>query len=224
VAIVTPGISIWRVDLREPAAVVERAAELLTAQERERAERGTAEVRRRRLIARAALRIALARCVGGSPAALRFETEPSGKPRLDGPGPHFSVSSSGDSGLIAVTSLGPVGIDLERVVALAELEAIVARRFTPAQAREILEQSGERRLRAFYRCWTGIEAQVKASGVGLAAGLGTTTGETDPREWTAAAVNAGRGLVGTVVVAGVHPWANATLAALPLVLRHELGE
>jgi 4'-phosphopantetheinyl transferase len=224
VAIGTPGISIWRVDLREPPAVVERAAELLTAQERERAERGTAEVRRRRLIARAALRIALARCLGCAPAALRFATDPSGKPRLDGPGPHFSVSSSGDWSLIAVTSLGPVGIDLERVVALAELEAIVARRFTPAQAREILEQSGERRLAAFYRCWTRIEAQLKASGVGLAAGLGTTMGDTDPREWTVAAVNAGRGLVGAVVVGGVHPWANATLPAVPLVLRHQLGE
>jgi len=224
VAIVTPGISIWRVDLREPPAVVQRAAVLLTAPERERAERGTAEVRRRRLIARAALRIALARCLGCPPAALRFATDPSGKPRLDGPGPHFSVSSSGDWSLIAVTSLGPVGIDLERVVALAELEAIVARRFTPAQAREILEQSGERRLAAFYRCWTRIEAQLKASGVGLAAGLGTTMGDTDEREWTAAAVNAGRGLVGAVVVGGVHPWANATLPAVPLVVRHQLGE
>ena len=97
-AIVTPGISIWRVDLREPAAVVERAAALLTAEERERAERGTADVRRRRLVARAALRIALARCLACAPAALRFATDPSGKPRLDGPGPHFSVSSSGVEG------------------------------------------------------------------------------------------------------------------------------
>jgi 4'-phosphopantetheinyl transferase len=224
VAIVTPGISIWRVDLREPAAVVERAAELLTAEERERAERGTADVRRRRLVARAALRIALARCLACAPAALRFATDPSGKPRLDGPGPHFSVSNSGDWGLIAVTSLGPVGIDLERVVALAELEGIVTRRFAPAQAREILKQSGERRLLAFYRGWTRIEAQLKATGVGLADGLDTTMSAPDPREWTVAGVNAGRGLIGAVVVGGVHPWANATLPAVPLVLRHHLGE
>jgi 4'-phosphopantetheinyl transferase len=224
VAIVTPGISIWRVDLREPAPVVERAAELLTAEERERAERGTADVRRRRLVARAALRIALARCVACPPAALRFATDPAGKPRLDGPGPHFSVSSSGDWGLIAVTTLGPVGIDLERVVALAELEAIVTRRFAPAQAREILKQSGERRLRAFYRGWTRIEAQLKATGVGLADGLDTTLSDPDPREWTVAGVDAGSGLIGAVAVGGVHPWANATLPAVPLVVGHHLGE
>jgi phosphopantetheinyl transferase len=98
-------------------------------------------VHRRRLLARAALRIALARCLGCAPAALRFATDASGKPRLDRPGPQFSVSSSSDWSLIAVTSPGPVGIDLEGVVALAELEAIVARRFTPAQAQEILNRA-----------------------------------------------------------------------------------
>jgi len=224
VAIVSPGISIWRVDLREPVAVVERAALLLTAQERERAERGTADVRRRRLLARAALRIALARALACAPATLRFATDPSGKPRLDGPGPQFSVSSSGDWGVIAVTSLGPVGIDLERVVAIAELEAIVARRFAPAAAREILKESGERRLRAFYRRWTRIEAQLKATGAGLAAGLDSTLSDPDPREWTVAGVNAGRGLIGAVVVGGVHPWADATLPAAPLLLGEHLGE
>ena len=222
-AIATPGISIWRVDLREPAAVVERAAQLLTAEERERAGRGTADVRRRRLLARAALRIALARWLACAPAALRFASDPSGKPRLDGPGPHFSVSSSGDWSLIAVTSLGPVGIDVERVVAIAELEAIVARRFAPAQAREILSQSGEPRLQAFYRCWTRIEAQLKATGVGLAGGLDTTVSEPDPREWTVAGVSVGPGLVGAVVVGGVHPWADTTLPALPLVLGRQLA-
>jgi phosphopantetheinyl transferase len=181
-------------------------------------------VHRRRLLARAALRIALARCLGCAPAALRFATDASGKPRLDRPGPQFSVSSSSDWSLIAVTSLGPVGIDLEGVVALAELEAIVARQFTPAQAQEILKQSGERRLAAFYRCWTRIEAQLKATGVGLAAGLGTTMSDPDPREWTVAAVDAGRGLIGAVVVGGVHPWANTTLPAVPLVLRDHLSE
>jgi 4'-phosphopantetheinyl transferase len=224
VAIVTPDIDIWCVDLREPAAVVEQAAGLLTAEERERAERGTADVRRRRLVARAALRIALARWLACAPASLRFATDPSGKPRLDGPGPHFSVSSSGDWSVIAVTSLGAVGVDVERVVALAELEAIVARRFAPAQAQEILEHSGERRLRAFYRCWTRLEAQLKATGAGFAAGLDSTLSDPDPRAWTVAGVDPGHGLIGAVVVEGVHPWANATLQARPLVARYGLAE
>ena len=155
-------------------------------------------------------------------AALRFATDPSGKPRLAEPGPHFSVASSGDWSLIAVTSLGAIGIDIERVVALAELEGIVARRFAPAQAREILNQSGERRLQAFYHCWTRLEAHLKATGVGLACGLDTTVGDPDPRAWTVASVNPGRGLIGAVVVWGVHPWGNATLHACPLVPDYDL--
>ena len=223
-AIVASGIEIWRVDLREPPAVVEQAAGLLTAEERERAERGTADVRRRRLVARAALRIALARSLTCAPASLRFATDPSGKPRLDGAGPHFSVSSSGDWSLIAVTSLGSVGVDVERVVALDELEGIVTRRFAPAQAREILEHSGELRLRAFYRCWTRLEAHLKATGAGLAGGLDSTLSDPDPRAWTVASVDPGRGLIGAVVVEGVHPWANATLQARPLIASYGLAE
>jgi phosphopantetheinyl transferase len=183
-------VSIWRIDLREPAAVVECAADLLSPDERERADRGTATVRRRRVLSRAALRLVLARCMGTTPAVLRFVTDPSGKPRLDGSSPHFSVSRSGDWCLIAVTSLGPVGVDVERTVALPELEGIAVRRFAPADARTILNQSGERRLRAFYRLWTRTEAYLKAS--------------------------AGRDLIGAVVVAGAHHWGGATLHACPL--------
>ena len=218
----TPAVSIWRVDLSEPAAVVEWAAALLTPEERAHAERGTADVRRRRMLSRAALRIVLARWVRRAPAALRFATEPSGKPRLDEPGPHFSISHSGDWTVIAVTSLAPIGIDIERVVALPSLEAIVARRFAPGHAREILEESGERRLEAFYRCWTRMEAQLKASGVGLAAGLDTALSDPDPRAWTVAGLDAGPGLIGAVVVGGAHPWRNVTLPSAPLTLAHEL--
>ena len=211
-------VSIWQIDLREPAAVVERAADLLTADEREQADRGTAIVRRRRVLSRAAVRIVLARCIGTTPAALRFVTDPCGKPRLDGPGPHFNVSRSGDWCLIAVTSLGPVGVDVERTVALPELEGIVARRFAPADARKVLNQSGEGRLRAFYRLWTRTEAYLKASGVGLAGGLDPTAGDPDPRAWTVASVGARRDLIGAVVVAGVHPWGGAMLQACRLNL------
>jgi 4'-phosphopantetheinyl transferase len=211
-------VSIWQIDLREPAAVVECAAALLTSGERERADRGTAIVRRRRVLSRAALRIVLARCMGTAPAALRFVTGPSGKPRLDGPGPHFSVSRSGDWCLIAVTSLGPVGVDVERAEALPELESIVARRFAPADARTILSQRGEGRLRAFYRVWTRTEAYLKASGVGLAAGLDAAAGDPDPRAWTVASVGARRDLIGAVVVGGVYPWGGAMLQACPLNL------
>ena len=120
---------------------------------------------------------------------------------MEGPGPHFSVSHSGEWSVIAETALGPIGIDIECVVALPSLEAIVAQRFAPAQARQIMEESGERRLEAFYRCWTRMEAQLKATGAGFAAGLDTTMGDPDPRR--------GRWPASTRAPGSAAPWSSA---------------
>src|ERR1700733_5268161 len=103
--------ALWRVELRESAALTERAAELLSDTERRRADQCAPEVRRRRVLLRAALRVALGRWLGCGPQSLQFVTEVGGKPRLEGGGAHFSVSSSGDRGLIAITDVGPVGVD-----------------------------------------------------------------------------------------------------------------
>jgi phosphopantetheinyl transferase len=194
---------LWLIDLRQDDTLVERAAALLTASECRHAERGTPAVRRERIVSRAALRIVLARRVGCG-------------------GPHFSVSHSVDWGLIAVTSLGPVGVDIECCAPLGELEAIASRRFPATVARAVLSQRGEQREQAFYRQWTRMEAELKASGVGLAEGL--SGGATAPaREaWTFAAVDAGHGLIGAVVVAGAHSWRDAMLPVRELNFGLEL--
>jgi 4'-phosphopantetheinyl transferase len=205
------GLSLWLVDLDQPADVVALAAELLSDPERQRAARGSVDVRRRRVLARAALRLALADRVGGPPSALRLARDPSGKPRLDRGGPEFSVSTSADWGLIAITSLGAVGVDIERIAAIPELERIAARRFDPAAAREVLCAHGEARLRAFYRHWTRLEAALKASGIGIGRAFDTPGEGPDLGGWTIAEVDPGRGLTGAVAVAGAHPWADSTL-------------
>lgn len=214
--------SLWLIDLRQDDTLVERAAQLLTASECRRAERGTPAVRRQRIVSRAALRIVLARRVGCSPTTLQFVANRSGKPRLAGGGPHFSVSHSGDWGLIAVTSLGPVGVDIERCAPLSELEAIARRRFPVAAARAVLSQRGEQREQAFYREWTRMEAELKASGVGLAEGLSSGAAAPARQAWTFAAIDAGHGLVGAVVVAGAHSWRDAMLPVRELNLGVEL--
>jgi len=120
--------------------------------------------------AEAALRIALGMYLDRPPESLVFALGPGGKPELAGPAPpdvHFSLSRSGDRCVIAVSAAGPVGIDLEEVREMPELEGIVRSRFAPDEAAEILALSGEQRLRAFYRCWTRKEAYLKATGAGI---------------------------------------------------------
>src|SRR4051812_38708879 len=91
------------------------AERMLEPREFARAACGRPAVRRARLASAVALRVALARRLGRPPETVRLVRSPRGKPSLaERAGLHFSLSRSGDVGLIALTTLGPVGIDVER--------------------------------------------------------------------------------------------------------------
>ena len=124
--------------------------------------------------AHAALRLLLARCLRAKPADVRYEPVP-GKPRLIGAsGPlEFNLSHSGALALIAVARERPVGVDVELVRELADLEAIAEGHFAPAEVQALRALPPEQRLTGFFRCWTGKEAVIKATGEGLARPLGS---------------------------------------------------
>ena len=210
-------VDVWHVDLRQPADWVEGARALLAPDELEAAARGTPEVRRRRVVRRAALRIALARRIGGDPSALRMVPGPHGKPALadSADALHFSSSSSDDCCLIAVTAIGPIGVDVERVAPRAYLERIAETRFAPAEADAIAHLEGEARLRAFYNCWTRKEAYLKATGAGLTMPLDkvivsldderpeiVSLDGDDPAAWSVESLDPEPGFTGAVVWRG----------------------
>jgi 4'-phosphopantetheinyl transferase len=232
----TRDIRVWRVDLRQPAAWVDEAkARVLAPEEQELGARATPLVGRRRLVARAALRIAVSHRLRCPPAALRFGRDPNGKPKLadaDAGGRlHFNIARSGDCCLIALTTIGPIGVDVEHVVAFPELEQVVMR-FAPEETAAIVRLAGEHRLRAFYNCWTRKEAYLKARGVGLTGALdkfavtvdderaGILRLDDDPRAWTLAAVDPGPTMIGAVAISGAHELSGGAVetAALPLDL------
>ncbi len=215
---------VWRVDLRQPSAWVEEAAgRWLTPDERQRGRRGRPEVRRRRLVSSIGLRVALARRLGCSPAALRFMRAVHGKPGLVAGGTsgrvlHFNLTRSGDCCLIALSETGPVGVDVERVVPILDLESVSFARFAAEEATSIMGARGEQRLRSFYTCWTLKEAYLKATGAGLSADLARVVVSTDehrrrlvslpdddPSAWRVLAVDPGPGLIGAVVYRGLGP-------------------
>jgi 4'-phosphopantetheinyl transferase len=180
------------------------------------------------------VRTAVGRRLGRDPASLRFARGPNGKPALAPTGEdriHFSVSTSGSRCLVAVSSHGPVGVDLELVTPLPELERIAAGHFAPAEAAAIAERPPGLRLRAFYECWTRKEAYLKASGIGLAGGLDTVTvtvAETPPRilaltgedlaRWTLLDLDLGRAYAGAVVVGDCPPAELSAVTPCPLAI------
>jgi 4'-phosphopantetheinyl transferase len=134
---------------------------LLDAHERARLERFRRAVDAARYLAAHALtRIVLGRCLDRAPAELEFDRtcrcgEPHGKPTLAG-GPGFSFTHAGRVVGVAVHAGGPVGLDVEPVRALPDLDGMARHVGAPAEPT------------AFFRAWTRKEALLKATGGGLA--------------------------------------------------------
>jgi 4'-phosphopantetheinyl transferase len=127
-----------------------------------------AERARRR---RALLKAILSQYLQIEPAAIRFVYNPAGKPSLDpdhrAAWLSFNVAHTADASVYAVTRGRQVGIDIEAVRSLPELEGIAAQFFTAREAALIRALPAPDRLDAFFTCWTRKEAYLKALGQGF---------------------------------------------------------
>jgi 4'-phosphopantetheinyl transferase len=128
--------------------------------------------------ARAAVRTQLAQLLDCAPADVGIVRDPLGKPRLD-PATHgvlaerihFNISHT--TGLVAVAvATRRIGIDVEAVRSLDDLDGIAAETFAPPmlEALKAARQPSEK-IALFYRFWTLGEAFIKATGRGLAQDL-----------------------------------------------------
>jgi 4'-phosphopantetheinyl transferase len=142
---------------------------LLSVDEIERARRFHFDLHRHRYVAgRAAVRRALASVVGADPVDLVFDYGEHGRPDLAGhPMISFNLSNSDAVGLLAVSAVGRVGVDVEVVRGdFADLR-VADRFFAPGEIRRLRALPATERDLAFFRCWTRKEALLKAHGAGL---------------------------------------------------------
>lgn len=115
-----------------------------------------------------ALRCILAEYTGRPPAALRFTYGRFGRPELlddKARGLSFNMSSRGGEVLIAVASVGPVGVDVERIGAITIDEH--NHFLTRSEAEAITSLSGPDQSLALVTCWARKEALLKALGMGF---------------------------------------------------------
>jgi 4'-phosphopantetheinyl transferase len=171
-----PEIHVWRIALTGDADRLGRCWALLDESERDRAERSRTDAfKRRQIVAQGALRQILARYTGMAPAAIRFERNAHGKPRLAGSAPDrgwaFNVSHSEDQALIAIGRDITLGIDLEVHRPNRDLEGLVRYCFAPEEQDYWRSLPEAERSRTFFEVWTAKEAFVKAVGRGLGLGL-----------------------------------------------------
>lgn len=150
--------------------------ELLDKTERDRARRFLRKSDADRwTIARAGLKDVLAYYCGIKPDDLRFRTERHGKPVIESPPDanrvHFSLSHSGKFAAVALTRLGPLGVDIEYRRPIPEWKEIASRFFSTGEYGALIDVAAAQRDDAFLRCWSRKEAVIKATGEGLSAEL-----------------------------------------------------
>jgi 4'-phosphopantetheinyl transferase len=120
------------------------------------------------IVARGLLRIILGRCIEAESSDITFVYGSHGKPALsDGEHIRFNLSHSEDIVLYAVGEDLDLGVDVEYIRPMQDLEHIACRFFCSAEQHELLTLPEDRRAKAFFDCWTRKEAFIKAVGDGL---------------------------------------------------------
>ncbi|HUE84744.1 MAG TPA: 4'-phosphopantetheinyl transferase superfamily protein, partial [Vicinamibacterales bacterium] len=109
----------------------------------------------------------LAGFMASDPQDLRFSTHEKGKPFLEGADLQFNLSHSGTLALIAVALRRQVGVDVERLRPIPDLEDLAAGVCTARERAALAALEEPVRERAFLVMWTRKEALVKMTGEGL---------------------------------------------------------
>ena len=170
-ALYTP-LDLWYVNLDVSANALSCFRHWLSDDELAKAERFHSDLDRARyIVGRAALRSVLADRLDCSPAAIRLSYGMNGKPMLEGGRGHieFNLAHSGGDAVIALVGRAAIGVDIELLRPIADVESLARLVFSDVERREL--ELAPDPVSAFLNGWTRKEAYVKALGLGLAAPL-----------------------------------------------------
>jgi len=220
-----------RLSLADTGPVIPAEIPELTPDEVRRAERYLVERPRRQFaLTRRAVRRLCSRCLGIAPRDVAFEFTQFGKPTVaaaqNPDGLAFNVSHSGEWAVIALGWRRTLGVDIETVDHRTDFHGLAKRFFSPSEQQQLFALPEALQQAGFYRVWTGKEAYLKATGLGMSFPLGDFTVAADPRQpprllevasqpqeparWTAAAFTPARDVFGTLLwdhgPATIHHW------------------
>jgi len=169
-------VHVWYASLGQPVERVRQLAQILSYDEMMKAERFRFERDRRRfIVSRGVLRTILGRYLGIEPDKVRFRYSPHRKPyladRFDSYRLRFNLAHSHELALYAFTRDREIGVDLEYISPMPDMEQIAARFFLARETVALRTTPENQKLEAFFSCWTRKEAYIKASGEGLACSI-----------------------------------------------------
>ena len=163
---------IWSIRLDREEGEIERHDQTLTPEEHKRAARFYfARHRRRYIISHGAMREILGEYLGANPTDIPFDQTDHGKPGLTGPlkesNLYFNLTHSYEMALLAVVLDCEIGVDVEYVKKMGDIDGIAGRFFSASEQAVYFELPEDQRPQAFFNCWTRKEAFIKAIGEGL---------------------------------------------------------
>lgn len=166
-------VHIWMASLHQDRRTIEQLTAFLSLEERAKATSFRfRHLRVRYQVRRGILRSILASYTGIPPSELKFSYSATGKPSLmKAAGLEFNISDSEDLFACAVSDDAQVGIDIERIRPVADLESLTQTALTLTELAWLKRQLPEDRLRSFFGVWTKKEAILKADGRGLGVDL-----------------------------------------------------
>lgn len=166
-------LEIWHIPTTSDPAQLIKLDALLSPDEQQRAKRTVRMGTRNTYItSHAALRQILGQYLELAPQEISFINEPNGKPAIKQfESFHFSLSHTQDYTLLAISSLSPVGIDIEITKQTRDILSIAKRFFSNTEYEWLSSTAVEQRYDCFYQLWCHKEAYLKALGLGLQGGL-----------------------------------------------------
>lgn len=161
-------IDIWCCQFAQLATYTDEYYQLLSVDERQRADRlKIMEKREQFIITRGCLRQNLGSLIDCHPVSLKFQYLKTGKPVLAEPATDisFNVSHTQSLALIAMTCKHNIGIDIEKINWQVDHALLIKHYFTATEYVRYRNLTEHMRIPAFYTCWTRKEACIKAMSV-----------------------------------------------------------
>ena len=212
-------VHIWKVPLPLFEKAVTRLKECLSTEERERSGKFSRTLDKLNYIsARGALRTILGSYLNERSSTLTFGYGSYGKPFLADPpagkGIAFNLSHCREMAVIGVASCRRIGVDVETIRDIPELEDIVEQYFSKEERASIVSADREMKIKLFFHIWTRREAVAKARGLDLSAavseleiplypsGSGVCFEQKGESEWSLRDLELGPTYIGAVCVEG----------------------
>lgn len=170
-------IQVWYIDIGEYSSLYKRCngkvLTILSDDEVAKANRFIFDTDRIQYIfSHLALRVILSKYLGVNPRAVKFHYNDHGKPLIDSGDQYepltFNMSHSGNTVIVAISYKRLLGVDVEHLRDISNIESLVNRFFSPFEKASFTSILEKDRNSICFHVWTRKEALIKAVGSGLA--------------------------------------------------------